>query len=650
MLSNVGQASSLPVKKQKHSSPTRIRAKKRRGMLLVVVLVVVMMLSLAAYTYVMLMRSHRESATLTNQQVQAKLMVDSGIDYLRIYLSQPADMQAGMGGKYNNPSFKQLPIIDDPDPQFRGYATIVAPALDDEANLAGVRYGLEDESTRLNLNMLIAFEKMGIGSQVETASAINSAVSQLGGTATSDTGNTGTGNTGTGNTGAGNTGTGNSSPGDSTTLPSGTTGSSSSNPATGNASSGSSAGTAGSGSANAPSATDSAARNLLMALPNMTVDVADAILDYLDEDDEVRDYGCERAYYTSLDPPYEPKNGALDTVEELLRVRGVTPELLFGADTNRNGQIDPNEAAGMAFPGGALPLGQAGGGATGFGDGSGNLGAATGSLDRGWAAYLTLHSREKNLTPEGMPRVYLNNPDLNVLYEELSAVLPQEWATFIVAYRQGGPFSGRADANNPPQSANGHTIDFNIKSKTTFTQALDLIGAQTQIKFAGEQKATVVKGPFGDDLGAMNVYMPILMDYVTVNPALSVPGRININQAPAAVLRGIPGITPEQVDQILSLREAELTEEQPNRRHETWLLTSAVVSLTEMKLLQPFICSGGHVYRAQVVGYFQNGEAAARAEAIFDATGPLPRVVLWRDMSHLGRGYALETLGVDYAE
>ena len=35
-----------------------------------------------------------------------------------------------------------------------------------------------------------------------------------------------------------------------------------------------------------------------------------------------------------------------------------------------------------------------------------------------------------------------------------------------------------------------------------------------------------------------------------------------------------------------------------------------------------------------------------RAEVIFDATGAVPRVVSFRDISHLGRGYPLEMLGV----
>ena len=41
---------------------------------------------------------------------------------------------------------------------------------------------------------------------------------------------------------------------------------------------------------------------------------------------------------------------------------------------------------------------------------------------------------------------------------------------------------------------------------------------------------------------------------------------------------------------------------------------------------------------------------SARAEVIFDATKAEPRVLFLRDMSHLGRGYALETLGVEFSE
>ena len=65
---------------------------------------------------------------------------------------------------------------------------------------------------------------------------------------------------------------------------------------------------------------------VLIALPGMTEDVADAILDWLDADDESRDFGVESDYYRSQSPAYEAKNGPLDSLDELLLIRGVTPE------------------------------------------------------------------------------------------------------------------------------------------------------------------------------------------------------------------------------------------------------------------------------------------------------------------------------------
>jgi general secretion pathway protein K len=44
--------------------------------------------------------------------------------------------------------------------------------------------------------------------------------------------------------------------------------------------------------------------------------------DWLDEDDGVRNDGAEDEYYESLDPPYRPRNGDLESVEEILLIRG----------------------------------------------------------------------------------------------------------------------------------------------------------------------------------------------------------------------------------------------------------------------------------------------------------------------------------------
>jgi general secretion pathway protein K len=58
--------------------------------------------------------------------------------------------------------------------------------------------------------------------------------------------------------------------------------------------------------------------------------VVDSILDWRDPDDFYRVNGAENDYYHSLKEPYDCKNGNLDSVEELLLVRGVTPDLFYG--------------------------------------------------------------------------------------------------------------------------------------------------------------------------------------------------------------------------------------------------------------------------------------------------------------------------------
>jgi general secretion pathway protein K len=58
--------------------------------------------------------------------------------------------------------------------------------------------------------------------------------------------------------------------------------------------------------------------------------IVDSILDWIDADDLTKLNGAESDYYQSLSPPYSAKNAPMDRVEELLLVRGVTPELFHG--------------------------------------------------------------------------------------------------------------------------------------------------------------------------------------------------------------------------------------------------------------------------------------------------------------------------------
>ena len=154
--------------------------------------------------------------------------------------------------------------------------------------------------------------------------------------------------------------------------------------------------------------------NMLSMLPNMTPDVANSILDWLDPSSTIpRTNGAKDEYYPTLTPAYHVKNGPLDSLEELLLVKGVTPQLLYGNDVNRNGVVDADEDPG------------------------------NGTVDLGWQQYFTIYSREPNTEqPRVCPRIYLNSSDLNTLNTNLQTAVGTNLAQFLIAYRLYGPSAG----------------------------------------------------------------------------------------------------------------------------------------------------------------------------------------------------------------
>ncbi|HOO90090.1 MAG TPA: type II secretion system protein GspK, partial [Syntrophales bacterium] len=54
--------------------------------------------------------------------------------------------------------------------------------------------------------------------------------------------------------------------------------------------------------------------------------------DWIDEDGEITGFGAENSYYGNLSKPYACKNGPLDSIDELLMIKGVTKELYYGTE------------------------------------------------------------------------------------------------------------------------------------------------------------------------------------------------------------------------------------------------------------------------------------------------------------------------------
>ena len=95
---------------------------------------------------------------------------------------------------------------------------------------------------------------------------------------------------------------------------------------------------------------NTATLEMLESLPGMDADVAAAIIDWRDADDEVNAGGAESQDYLMLEKPYNAKNSDFETPEELRLVMNMNMALLLGEDANRNGVLDANENDGNASP------------------------------------------------------------------------------------------------------------------------------------------------------------------------------------------------------------------------------------------------------------------------------------------------------------
>lgn len=263
-------------------------------------------------------------------------------------------------------------------------------------------------------------------------------------------------------------------------------------------------------------------------------------------------------------------------------------------------------------------------------------------MNQGWSAYLTVYSYESNLTPTGQPKINVNALDLQQLYTALTQVLGADAATFVIAYRQGKSVTG----SQTTVSIGSNTPNFSLPGNTLLASPLDLVGCKVQVTFQGQQQASVVQSPFDPTPSMLNGYISMLLDNLTIVPSLTVPGRININTASLPVLMTIPGMDPMTANMILSAQQSGGTQLGSNRNYPTWIYAEGLVTLDVMKQFMPYITSSGRVFRAQVVGFFDEGGPTSRAEVVVDATSKAPRLLLWRELTHLGAGYPKGVLGL----
>jgi hypothetical protein len=544
----------------------------RRGTVLILVLVVVATLTLGAYTFSEMMISEEEATSMYGRQAESRAFAESGLELAAAAIAAPESSNDEFS--YNNRERFQAQLMREGETERgQGYFAVVAPVESGTASSA-IRFGLMDESGRINLNAIVAFE-MG----------------------------------------------------------------------------------------------DEDTRNMLLHLPNMTEELADAILDYIDDNTSIREFGVESDYYLDQDPPHAAKDGPLQNIEELLLVAGVTTDLLYGEDANRNGLLDPNEDDGDA----SMPLDD-----------------ADGILNPGWAAYLTVHAKELNTRLDGSEKINVNNGVLTDLYDALFDEFDEDVARFVVAFRLNGPYeplfsdedsdliaaidsatTGATVSDGDAETANAEAVnratqgivsdiaegvanavaggggtvtrdgmDLSKGANHDLVSIYEMIGAQVEIEIDGQ--LLLLDSPWSANPGDMESYLPDILDRLTTLDESSIPGRINVNQARLETLLGIPNMT-ESVAVAIS-QTSMMDDTSPIRATAGWLVSQGIVDIPTMVTLDRFVTGRGQVYRAQVIGYFGEGGGYTRLEATIDATEYPAKILSVSDLTELGRGYTSEQL------
>jgi DNA uptake protein ComE-like DNA-binding protein len=317
---------------------------------------------------------------------------------------------------------------------------------------------------------------------------------------------------------------------------------------------------------------NTATKGQLLALPEMLEEIADAIIDWRDEDDNPSVGGVEGGYYENLPYGYMARNGPFRTIRELLLVKDVTEELFYGEDTNLNDQLDYNEQDGDE----SLP----------YDDGDSEL-------DRGWIAYLTCYSYDNNKDAEGNQKININEASERELTSSLG--ISSSHAQWIVENRNYNSIGDLINNSSPraPQGGSGRNSDE--------AQQLDL---QTFASIA---------------------------DKITVEDSEKIPGRVNINTASDIVLAALMGggdSAQQTAENIVAYRESLLYGFESIGE----LLDVPSMTINTFKNISDLVTTRSDVYSIRCVATAdRNGPRGAKleTEAVVDRISSPCKIYYW---------------------
>jgi len=335
----------------------------------------------------------------------------------------------------------------------------------------------------------------------------------------------------------------------------------------------------------------------LMGLPGMTEELADCLMDFRDPDSNPRTNGAEQDYYDQLIFPYQIKNSAFVTLEELLLVKGFNGTIVYGEDANFNGILDPNEDdSDEMFP----------------------SDDSDGELNQGLRGSATVVSYERNVDSDGKARLNINGSA-----QDLSGLgklgLGKQTVEFIQVYRAEGQ---------------------------RFTHASQLLGmTYTSNGEAGKRHSALKHIKKGRKLtsGVGRDNLATVMDKLTtaISRGRSMPlfGLINVNTAPRQVLQALAGVDDELAGRVM---DARFSLDDETKKSIAWLYTEDIVDAGTFKKMAPMLTARGWQYRIQCVGFGVPCGRFRVIEAVVDLGRGTPRIMYLRDITRLGLPMAID--------
>ena len=645
---------------------------RRRGMALLVIVVLVMFVSLAAYRYSFEMENEYRLTRLQEEQVQARLCAQSGIEYAASLLEQPLQFrEAIMAGQESSELFRR----------------VVERSEQLEPSQLGDR---EDSRWR--------FAILSGGSVASSGSSASNSTGSLAGSLAGSSGVRARG----GSQVDGGSGTGLGT-GSGTSIEWGW------------------------GMDNESAKLHiptllrwnqmrpGLARSVLMTLPEADEETVDGWLASL---------GVRTATSASQDALQMAMGGGMQSnPQRQQRTRSLDRMRLrwLGGDLDQNYRLDDWEETLMER---LLSDPMAGGSETSalgrelskvntVAMGQGNS-EGTGSRQPGaWNRYLTWVHGERNERNDGRPRIWLNQLDLKRLHQELSQVMPVSDANFIVAMRQYGPGAyaslgvsnagggaslgsgaagdgrgrasraaqqgvagmgagqgagqgasqgagqsagGKSDSGAGSLSAASWVIDWRVAGRYSLRSGLDLVDATLSIEVASGASGgsggprpvrQTLSSPLVSSSSDFRLRLAKLLSETTAVQQPILEGRVDITGASAVVLAAVPGMTPELAQKLVQAREqgeGATMGSEPSILSIGWLVDKGIVDWAKLRELEPHLTTRSDVFSLQSVGFRDDRTPVFRSTVMIDARQLPARVRDQRVWHPWDRGFSTESL------